>query len=346
MGPGAHKNANQASESDWNTPKRGRSIKERITNAIGRSKSHGARPGPSSRRLSHGSINSDDEQELNIAKAKSGTEEDEHEDSYYSVPNQDANKPHPSTANGGVGSSTTVKAAPSGASKEPGHGLMRKLSRKETRAARQPDPAPPKPGEALPCPEDLHRCYKELTESSFLFFAAQSEIDKIRLYAAPDSAGVKNAPMLSSFPPRAPLRPRANTDAKDQPHEPQVPSMTVGDARLAYTKSLSRNNHRHRGGRPANSSNVAPPPYRKEGETLRPAVADEDVLSMRSARSRGSSTINGTRRSRAVPEGWATGESLLETQVCLFLLRICMDHRLIQRQFQEQGQKGTKVQFE
>ena len=162
---------------------------------------------------------------------------------------------------------------------------------------------------------------------------AQTELDNIPLYAAPPEAGIKNAPMLSSYPPRAPLRPRSLTDAGPTVQR----SITVKEARLAYAKSLSRpagTGGRHRAARQQQQQegeaipSSAPPASRDlpavpgSGPTSPTStISDRKRLSNRPSRASLTESLNPSmlstgedalhmrskpRRSRVVPEGWTT----------------------------------------
>lgn len=200
-------------------------------------------------------------------------------------------------------------------SKDFSQGVMRRLSRHGTRKAK-PE-VPPKPRRSRPslslCQILNRRCPR----------AAQEEIDNIELYAAPATAGIKNPPMLSSYAPRPALRPRANTDGAATMLKP-TKSITVGQARLAYAKSVSRNK-RTSGAAPNGTSTSAtrpdtttPPAYRRTANASSDTINQEDVLSMNNPRQSTASR----RKSRQVPEGWGTSSDILETSKVISLHRI------------------------
>jgi hypothetical protein len=112
-----------------------------------------------------------------------------------------------------------------------------------------------------------------------------ADIASIPLYAPPREAGCSDAPALSSFAPRAPLRPRAAT-VGDQVAVPPKPAQTVAQAARTYTiKRAQTLAAKHEA---ATAAGEGKPRY-KAG----------DSVSRRSAR-----------KPQVVPAGWGTAAAI------------------------------------
>lgn len=205
-----------------------------------------------------------------------------------------------------------------------GAGIARRLSRKTTTRTRRDED----PGYTMPSVFSFLVLVDSINHSSCVYIPGQAELDQIPLYAAPPEAKVPNAPMLSSYAPRPALRPRAMTaDGSILPGsstlKPQ-PSITVGQARLAYAKSLSRQRPTPNS-QPMPSSNTVNS-VSSSASTINPShSSNSNGGSHGYRRSRVSSTDSqeehlqmnagnrrSGRRSRAVPEGWAKADGLLQ----------------------------------
>lgn len=116
---------------------------------------------------------------------------------------------------------------------------------------------------------------------------ATPEVADIRLYAAPASANVPDAPALSSYAPRPPLRPRAQSDTSvsEAPAATVVRSNTVAEAAAEYRARRSK----------TTGSKSSSQPVRKS----MPSSPDGSIASRRASR-----------RPRVVPEGWSTREDV------------------------------------